>query len=110
MPDYSIEAQQVIQHERTTRNYAATTGPARPAYGIAGIPMPRELEAYVAETTCTVQHENKGQCLWIDWAFRLPDGSFRVVLQNDLVRPGMMIEESVQALFAELQQNMVKNS
>lgn len=98
-----IQAQHSILHERERRKYAVAVGRARRSYGIAGVPMPEGLEAYVAETTCTV-HERP--CLWADWAFHLPDGTFRVVLMTDLTRPGMLLEESVRALFTELQEAM----
>ena len=94
--------QAAILQERARREYAVVIGPARKAFGIAGVRLPSGIESYVVETACTVQHESGIPCLWIDHAFRLPDGSFRVVLQNDLVRPGLMIEESVRALFREL--------
>lgn len=93
-------AQHAIEAELDRRGYQVTVGPVHRAYGIAEIRIPVALEAYVAETRCTVHAESP--CLWVDWAFRRPDGSFRVVLQNDLLRLGMMLEDSVRTLFAEL--------
>ena len=95
-----LDAQHAIQQERERRGYQVVVASPRVAYGIAGVPMPEALSAYVAFTLCTV---HSPPCLWVDWAFALPDDHVRVVLQSDLLRPGMLVEESVKALFAELE-------
>jgi hypothetical protein len=108
MSDILAQVGQAILDERSRREYAVVVNNPRRAYGIAGIHIPEGLEAYVAETTCTVGHEHGIPCLWVDFAFRLSDVGFRVVLQNDLAQVGMLIEESVRVLLAELQGQVKK--
>ncbi len=74
---------------------------ARKSYGIAGVPMPKTLQAYVATTTCTEQHEDGRQCVWADFAFVLKD-RIHVILQNDLLCLGLTLEDSVKFLLESL--------
>lgn len=97
------QARLAILHERQARNYQVEVGRVYPASAIAGMRIPPGLRIFVALTTCTVQHGHSLQCQWHDWACCRQDG-FRVILQSDLVRPGMLIKESVLALFDDLQQ------
>ena len=96
-------ARLAILRERGKRDYQVEVGRVYPASAIAGVRIPPGLRVFVALTTCTVQHGHTLQCQWHDWACCRQDG-FRVILQSDLVRPGMPIKESVLALLAELQQ------
>jgi len=88
-----------IAEERARRDYQTITGSARRAANLCGLAIPAPLVAYVAETTCTV-HEHP--CRWADFAFILPDGSFKVLLQNDILGYGLMIEDSAKCLLEKL--------
>jgi len=99
--DILTQVQQSILQERTRRGYAVVVANPRRSYGIAGIPIPRVLEAYVANTTCTVQHDHGIACQWLDIAFHRNE-QIHVVLFNDLFRFGMLLEDSVTVLLAEL--------
>ena len=50
--DILIQVQQAILQERTKREYNVVVEHVRKSYGIAGVPVPRQLQAYVATTTC----------------------------------------------------------
>ena len=96
------QARQAILRERERRGDQVVVSLPHKGYAVAGMRIPSMLVGYAAFTECTVQHESGVQCQWIDWAFYV-HGSFRVVLQNDLVRPPMLIKERVLELFSELQ-------
>lgn len=101
--DVFVQVQQAILTERTKRKYNVAVEHVRKSYGIAGVPIPRELQAYVATTTCTEHHENGVQCQWSDFAFVLKE-RICVILQNDLVCPGLTLEESIKILLESLQE------
>lgn len=97
------QVQEAILSERQRREYAVVVGIPQRTYAICGIRIPGCLEAYYAETTCTVKHEHGIPCQWIDYAFLLPNGERRIFLWNDLLRGGMLLEQSIRAIFADLQ-------
>lgn len=102
--DISNQVLRAILHERERRGYAVVVSNVRKAFGVAGVAIPRGLDAYVAETRCTVQHEGGIPCLWTDFVFYCSQGGeLRVLLQNDLLRPGMVLEESVRKILAEME-------
>ena len=101
--DILTQVQHAIQKERERRKYQVVVGQPHRAYGIADVRIPQSLECYVAETTCTV-HEHP--CVWVDWAFRIK-GEWRVVLFNDIFRPGKVLEEGIRELLAELEKEQV---
>jgi hypothetical protein len=102
-PDMLTQVQQAIQEERTRREYNVVVRNARTSYGIAGIPVPDGLEAYVATSTCTEPEHRLMPCIWVDFAFHLKD-RIHVILQNDLVCPGLTLEESVTILLESLRE------
>jgi hypothetical protein len=101
--DILIQVQQAILQERTKREYNVIVDHVRKSYGIAGIPIPKGLQAYAATTTCTEQHENGNQCIWADFAFVLKD-RIHVILQNDLLCPGLTLEDSAKILIESLEE------
>jgi len=97
----SIEEQvtTAIAAERKRRDYETITGQARRASDLCGLAIPKMLTAYVAETTCTV-HERP--CRWADFAFILPKGKIKVMLQNDILGYGLTLEDSANRLLEKL--------
>jgi hypothetical protein len=100
--DILTQAQQAILRERELRKYHVVVTNVRRAEYITEIPLPPSIEAYWAETRCTEKHHHNIPCLWVDLAVHMPDGTWKVVFMNSLVRPGMTVEQGVQALISEL--------
>ena len=98
---------QAIQRERESRGYKVMVTDPMHVSSIAGVQLPSLVEAYAVTTTCTIKHDHGIPCRWVDWLFLLPirlDGKpYRVVLQSELLRPGLCLEHSVHALCQELQ-------
>lgn len=90
--------QEAILQERQKRGYHVMIGPVKRAYWVAENRIPDGLEGYHAIAECT---EHAPPCTWVDFAFRMGDG-FKVMLQNDFLREGMMIMQSARVVLEEL--------
>jgi len=103
--EYAETIRQAIQDERERREYQVRVEKVHVAGSICGVRLPRDLEAYVATTVCTVEHDDGIACVWCDCAF-LINGKWRVVLENDFYRNGMRMEESVKQILKEMSREM----
>lgn len=97
--DFREQARAAILAERAAREYKVMCDGVHRAHWVAGTPIPEPLEAYSGLVQCT-QHQPP--CSWCDYAFRLPDGSFKVKLQNDFMRAGLLLQQSAPRVLGEL--------
>ena len=96
------QARQAIEQERTRRKYSVIVGKPMRIYHIAEVSIPPTLQAYIADTRCTVQHDHGIPCRWADFVI-VHQGKVHVILESDLLRPGMFINDSIRAILTEIQ-------
>jgi hypothetical protein len=98
--DRLAQVQQAILQEREKRECSVVVNNPRRTYSIAGIPIPGNLQGYVADTTCTVKHHHDIPCQWLDYVFYRGEQAY-VVLWNEFARSGLLTDR-IRVVFAEL--------